>query len=232
MQRRHGVTRPAADARFIDPVCGMTVTADHRITQATRATTTGSARRAAARSSSPIRRATSRRPPATPKESPRRHDSTRARCTRRSSATSPGTCPICGMALEPVMPSLDDGENPGADATSAPLLVDAAAVARRAGAGDVRASRERRVARGSHAGSSSCWRRRWCCGPAGRSSSAGRSRSRNRSPNMWTLIGTGVGAAFVYSVVATLAPGLFPGVVPRARARRRSTSRPPRSSSR
>ena len=25
---------------------------------------------------------------------------------------APGTCPICGMALEPVMPSLDDGENP------------------------------------------------------------------------------------------------------------------------
>jgi Cu+-exporting ATPase len=25
----------------------------------------------------------------------------------------PGTCPICGMALEPVMPSLEDEENPG-----------------------------------------------------------------------------------------------------------------------
>ncbi len=24
----------------------------------------------------------------------------------------PGTCPICGMALEPMLPSLDDGENP------------------------------------------------------------------------------------------------------------------------
>ncbi|MCD6060112.1 MAG: heavy metal translocating P-type ATPase [Moraxellaceae bacterium] len=32
----------------------------------------------------------------------------------------------------------------------------------------------------------------------------------NRSPNMWTLIGLGTGAAFLYSVVATLAPGLFP----------------------
>jgi hypothetical protein len=32
----------------------------------------------------------------------------------------------------------------------------------------------------------------------------------NRSPNMWTLIGTGVGAAFGYSVVATIAPDLFP----------------------
>ncbi|MDO8313004.1 MAG: YHS domain-containing protein, partial [Sideroxyarcus sp.] len=25
---------------------------------------------------------------------------------------APGTCPICGMTLEPVMPSLDDEENP------------------------------------------------------------------------------------------------------------------------
>ncbi|HEX5802941.1 MAG TPA: heavy metal-binding domain-containing protein, partial [Azospira sp.] len=31
-----------------------------------------------------------------------------------------------------------------------------------------------------------------------------------RSPNMWTLIGLGTGAAFAYSIVATLAPGLFP----------------------
>ncbi|MCM3566232.1 copper-translocating P-type ATPase [Hydrogenophaga intermedia] len=32
----------------------------------------------------------------------------------------------------------------------------------------------------------------------------------NRSPNMWTLIGLGTGAAFVYSVIATVAPGVFP----------------------
>jgi Cu+-exporting ATPase len=32
----------------------------------------------------------------------------------------------------------------------------------------------------------------------------------NRSPNMWTLIGLGVAAAYCYSVVATVAPGLFP----------------------
>ena len=31
-----------------------------------------------------------------------------------------------------------------------------------------------------------------------------------RSPNMWTLISLGTGAAFLYSVVATLAPGVFP----------------------
>lgn len=32
----------------------------------------------------------------------------------------------------------------------------------------------------------------------------------NRSPNMWTLIGLGTGAAFIYSVVATIAPQIFP----------------------
>ncbi|KIN89263.1 copper-translocating P-type ATPase [Thauera sp. SWB20] len=32
----------------------------------------------------------------------------------------------------------------------------------------------------------------------------------NRSPNMWTLIGLGVGAAYVYSVIATVAPEVFP----------------------
>jgi Cu+-exporting ATPase len=33
---------------------------------------------------------------------------------------------------------------------------------------------------------------------------------RNASPNMWTLIGTGVGIAYLYSTVATFAPALFP----------------------
>lgn len=32
----------------------------------------------------------------------------------------------------------------------------------------------------------------------------------HRSPNMWTLIGIGTGAAFLYSVVATAAPQIFP----------------------
>lgn len=32
----------------------------------------------------------------------------------------------------------------------------------------------------------------------------------NRSPNMWTLIAIGVGAAYIYSLVATFLPGVFP----------------------
>jgi Cu+-exporting ATPase len=37
----------------------------------------------------------------------------------------------------------------------------------------------------------------------------------NRSLNMFTLIALGVGVAFVYSVVATLLPGIFPPTFPR-----------------
>jgi P-type Cu+ transporter len=33
---------------------------------------------------------------------------------------------------------------------------------------------------------------------------------RNRSPNMWTLISLGVGAAYIYSLFATFLPGVFP----------------------
>jgi Cu+-exporting ATPase len=32
----------------------------------------------------------------------------------------------------------------------------------------------------------------------------------HRSPNMWTLIGIGVAAAYIYSVLATVVPGIFP----------------------
>ena len=53
---------------------------------------------------------------------------------------APGHCPICGMALEPMMPSADDEEIAGAAGLLAPLLVDAAAHARRAGARDARAT--------------------------------------------------------------------------------------------
>ena len=42
----------------------------------------------------------------------RRGSSTRARCTRRSCADEPGSCPICGMALEPRTVTLDEAPNP------------------------------------------------------------------------------------------------------------------------
>ena len=121
-------------------------------------------------------------------------------------------CPMCGMALEPEMPTLDEGENPE--------LVDF----RRRFWWTLPLTRRRRRARdGGHRlqllgiatpelGRARACRRRSCSGRAGRSSCAASQSIVNRSPNMWTLIGLGVAAAFVYSVVATVAPGVFPAV--------------------
>ncbi|WP_313420497.1 heavy metal translocating P-type ATPase [Stenotrophomonas sp.] len=122
----------------------------------------------------------------------------------------PGTCPICGMALEPMMPSLDDGENPELTDfrrrfwVSLPLSVATMALAMLAMTPLLHAlSPTLRVIEGALATPVVLWAgwpflERWA------------QSIRNRSPNMWTLIGTGVIAAYGYSVVATVAPGVFP----------------------
>jgi len=123
----------------------------------------------------------------------------------------PGTCPICGMALEPMMPSLDDGENPELTDFrrrfwwSLPLSVATMALAMLAMtpllhglSPDVRVWIELALASPVVLWAGWPFLQRWA-------QSIG-----NRSPNMWTLIGTGVLAAYGYSVVATLAPDLFP----------------------
>ncbi len=126
----------------------------------------------------------------------------------------PGSCPICGMALEPMgVPSGDEGPSPElvdftrrfwvSAACALPLLV---------------------LTMGPMIGlpfrnwigeSVSVWIEfllatpvvLWAAIPFFQR--AGQSFI-NRSPNMWTLIGLGVGAAYGYSVVATLFPGAFP----------------------
>ena len=141
----------------------------------------------------------------------------------RDRAGGPGDCPICGMALEPKTMSAED-EGPSAElrdmtrrfwvsaALALPLLVWVM--------GDHLLGprpRPRDPAPARRTGSSSRSRRRWCFGPAGRSSSAAGHRSCKMSPNMWTLIGIGVGAAYLYSVVATARARHLPGRVPRPR---------------
>ncbi|MEG3184331.1 heavy metal translocating P-type ATPase [Lysobacter erysipheiresistens] len=121
----------------------------------------------------------------------------------------PGTCPICGMALEPEMPSLDEEENPELRDFShrfwwtLPLTLIVLALAMF----------------GHYWPALSATTRTWIelvlSGPvvlwAGRPFFDRCVASiRNGSPNMFTLIGIGVGAAFGYSVVATVAPDLFP----------------------
>jgi Cu+-exporting ATPase len=121
----------------------------------------------------------------------------------------PGNCPICGMALEPEMPSLEDGENPELLDFSRRFrwtLPLTAIVLVLAMFGhylawlpiDVRTWIE--LALSVPVVLWAGWPFLERCVQS----------IRNRSPNMWTLIGIGVTAAFGYSVVATVAPGLFP----------------------
>lgn len=123
----------------------------------------------------------------------------------------PGPCPICGMALEPEAPSLDDTLNPElvdftrrlwvAGALTIPLLV-VSMFADMFGLHIV-----------SHAASP--WVQLALTAPivlwAGLPFfERGWSSLRTRHFNMFTLIAIGVGAAFLYSLVATVAPGIFP----------------------
>jgi len=121
----------------------------------------------------------------------------------------PGSCPICGMALEPLQPSLDDGENPELTDFrrrfwwTLPLSIAVLALAmfgHRLGLMSAGTQTWIELALSAPVVLWAGWPFfvRWAQSIA------------NRSPNMWMLIGTGVGAAFGYSVVATVAPGLFP----------------------
>jgi P-type Cu+ transporter len=121
----------------------------------------------------------------------------------------PGNCPKCGMTLEPVIPELDDSENPElVDFQrrfwwTLPLTVVVTTLAmfgHQLGWFDV---------------GTQTWVELvlslpivlWAGWPF---FARGWQSIVNRSPNMWTLIGLGTGAAFLYSVVATVAPQVFP----------------------
>ncbi|MCK9537746.1 MAG: heavy metal translocating P-type ATPase [Dokdonella sp.] len=121
----------------------------------------------------------------------------------------PGTCPICGMGLEPEMPGLDDEENPELVDFSrrfwwtlpATLVVFVLAMFGHYLAWlPVEARTWIELVLTIPVVLWAAWPFFVRCVQS----------IRNRSPNMWTLIGIGVGAAFGYSTVATIAPGLFP----------------------
>ena len=122
----------------------------------------------------------------------------------------PGSCPKCGMALEPVLPELatDDDNSEYNDFKrrfwgSLPLTVVVVFLAM---AGHLL---------GWLPVAARSWAELLLTLPvvvwAGQPFFVrGWESVVRRSPNMWTLIGLGTGAAFLYSVAATLAPGLFP----------------------
>ncbi len=120
-----------------------------------------------------------------------------------------GSCPKCGMALEPEMPTLDEGESPELSdflrrfIWTLPLTLIVF----------VLAMFGHRLQWFSMATQS--WVELVLTAPivlwAGWPFfERGMQSVIHRSPNMWTLIGLGTSAAFVYSVVATVAPQLFP----------------------
>jgi Cu+-exporting ATPase len=121
----------------------------------------------------------------------------------------PGNCPICGMALEPEMPTLDDEENPELRDFgrrfwwTLPLIAIVLVLAMFGQYFPAVPTAAR------------TWLELLLSAPvvlwAGWPFFERCVQSiRNRSPNMFTLIGIGVAAAFGYSVVATIAPDLFP----------------------
>ncbi len=122
---------------------------------------------------------------------------------------TPGNCPICGMALEPLLPTLDERPDPELVSFkrrfwwTLPLTVVVAFLGmagHRLPALSVETGTWLELALTVPVVFWAGWPFfvRWA------------ESIRHRSPNMWTLIGTGVGAAFLYSLAATIAPGWFP----------------------
>ncbi|MDF0596873.1 heavy metal translocating P-type ATPase [Psychromarinibacter halotolerans] len=128
---------------------------------------------------------------------------------------APGDCPICGMALEPIVPSAESGPNPEFADFKRRLWITAPL-----------AALVFLLEMGAHVGIPFadwightlfgwvqfalatpvvllCWpffKRGWAS-------------IVNQAPNMWTLIALGTGAAYLFSVVSLLAPGLFPAAM-------------------
>lgn len=122
----------------------------------------------------------------------------------------PGSCPKCGMALEPVVPDLEVSEDNSEYLDfrrrfwgSLPLSIVVTLLAMA----------------GHYFGGLSAANRTWLelvlsvpvvLWAGAPFFARGWQSIVTRSPNMWTLISIGTGAAFLYSLVAAVAPGLFP----------------------
>ncbi len=126
-------------------------------------------------------------------------------------STEPGACPICGMALEPKIVTLEERPNPELLDMSRrfwislgpALLVMILAMADMIPTHQILNGPVNNWIQLSLASPVVLWggwpflERAW-------------NSIIHRAPNMFTLIGLGTGAAYLYSVLATIAPGLLP----------------------
>jgi len=125
--------------------------------------------------------------------------------------SEPGNCPICGMALEPLEPTLDEGPNPELldmsrrfwVSTAFAVLLALFVIAAELFGLDLLPMRTSMWVQLALATPVVLWggwpffERFW-------------SSLRTRNLNMFTLIGLGVGVAYGYSLIATLFPQAFP----------------------
>ncbi len=126
----------------------------------------------------------------------------------------PGSCPKCGMALEPEAPTLEDGPDPELSAMLRKLYLSlaltvpvflAAMSEMLPGGGLAAWLGMRPVAWGQALLATPVV---WWTG--GFIFARGWQSVRNRSPNMWTLIALGTGAAWSYSALALVFPAALP----------------------
>jgi Cu+-exporting ATPase len=122
----------------------------------------------------------------------------------------PGTCPICGMALEPMDFATEQQADPEYDSMRKRLWIAAGLslpLLALAMLGDLVGWHLAAGAKNSLEMLLATPVVLWCGWPFFERFWAS---LENRSPNMFTLIGLGTGAAYLYSVVATLFPQIFP----------------------
>jgi len=124
----------------------------------------------------------------------------------------PGSCPICGMALEPERVTLDEGPNPeliDMERRFYTAAIFGSPVMLLAMIGMFVPDFVHNIAGWAN------WVQLalsipvvfWAGAPL---FTRGWASIVHQSPNMFTLIALGIGAAFLYSLVATVAPGVFP----------------------
>jgi Cu+-exporting ATPase len=206
----HPAGAPEADGGAVDPVCGMTVdphTSPHRHQHQGRTYYFCSAGCRAKFAADPAKYLG-------PREDEPVAEGTVYTCPMHPEVRQigPGSCPICGMALEPEVATAETGPNP-----------ELADMRRRLWIGAALTAPVFLLEMGSHLAGlhgavgrvAANWFELALATPvvlwAGAPFFVRGYRSLvTRNLNMFTLIAMGIGVAWAYSIVATLAPGLFP----------------------